>query len=55
MLAKNYAESYNRRSRAQTIIVEMQNGLRPEVNPGLCHRMAASPTAAPHAFLLRAS
>ena len=41
LIAKDYEESYNKLSRAQAIILEMQNGLRSEVNPELCDRMAA--------------
>ena len=41
LLAKNYEESYNKLSRAQAIVIEMQSGLRPEVSPDLCARMAA--------------
>jgi len=41
LLAKDYEESYNKLSRAQAIILEMQNGLRPEVNPELCDQMSA--------------
>lgn len=41
LAARNYEASYNKLSRAQAIILEMQNGLRPEVNPELCERMAA--------------
>jgi flagellar protein FliS len=39
--ARDYETSYNKLSRAQAIILEMQNGLRPEVNRELCERMAA--------------
>ena len=39
--AKDYEESYEKLSRAQAIIMEMMNGLRHEVNPELCDRMAA--------------
>lgn len=45
---KDYETSYLRLSRAQAIIVEMQNGLRPEVNRELCDRMSAI-----YAFLYR--
>lgn len=41
LLAQNYEESYNRLSRAQAIILELQSGLRHEVNPELCERMSA--------------
>ena len=33
--------SYNLLTRTQNIVLEMQNGLRPEVDPVLCGRMAA--------------
>ncbi|MBN1514082.1 MAG: flagellar export chaperone FliS [Phycisphaerae bacterium] len=39
--ARDYETSYNKLSRAQAIILEMQNGLRPEVNRELCDRMGA--------------
>ncbi len=39
--ARDYETSYNKLSRAQAIILEMQSGLRPEVNRELCERMAA--------------
>jgi flagellar protein FliS len=39
--ARDFEASYNKLSRAQAIILEMQNGLRPEVNPELCDRMSA--------------
>ena len=39
--ARDYEGSYNKLSRAQAIILEMQSGLRPEVNQELCDRMAA--------------
>ena len=39
--AKDYEASYNKLSRAQAIILEMQSGLRPEVNKELCDRMSA--------------
>ena len=38
---KDYETSYLRLTRAQNIIVEMQNGLNYEVNRPLCERMAA--------------
>ena len=46
--AKDHEALYNKLSRAQAIIVEMQNGLRPEVNADLCERMAGI-----YAFLYR--
>jgi len=36
---KDYETSYDRLSRAQAIIMELQSGLRPEVNPQLGDRM----------------
>lgn len=39
--ANDFETSYTKLSRAQAIILEMQNGLRPEVNPDLCERMSA--------------
>ena len=41
LIAKDYEESYNKLSRAQAIVLEMQSGLRREVNAELCDRMAA--------------
>lgn len=41
LLAQDYETSYEKLSRAQAIIVEMEAGLRHEVNPELCGRMAA--------------
>ena len=38
---KDYETSYLRLTRAQNIILEMQNGLNYEVNRPLCERMAA--------------
>ena len=46
--AGDFETSYNKLSRAQAIIVEMQNGLRPEVNKELCDRMSSI-----YAFLYR--
>jgi len=39
--ARDYEGSYNKLSRAQAIILEMQSGLRPEINKELCDRMSA--------------
>jgi len=39
--AKDIEQTHNLLTRAQRIIVEMQNGLRPEMNPDLCDRVAA--------------
>ena len=38
---KRYDESYEKLSRAQKIVLEMQQGLNHEVAPELCDRMAA--------------
>jgi flagellar protein FliS len=39
--ARDYETSYERLARAQGIVLEMEQGLRHEVNPELCERMAA--------------
>ncbi len=39
--AGDIEQSFNHLTRAQRIVLEMINGLRPEVNPELCERMAA--------------
>lgn len=39
---RDYEGSYNKLSRAQAIVNEMEAGLRPEVNAELCERMAAT-------------
>ena len=39
--AGDYETSYEKFSRAQAIAIEMEAGLRREVNPQLCERMAA--------------
>lgn len=39
--ARDFEKSYEKLSRAQAIIAEMENGLRPEVNPELCSRMTS--------------
>ena len=39
--AGQYETSYEKLSRAQAIVIEMESGLRKEVNPELCERMAA--------------
>jgi len=41
LAAKDYETSYEKLSRAQAIVLEMERGLRPDVNPELCERMAA--------------
>ncbi len=41
LVAKDYEQSCEKLGRAQAIILEMQNGLRREVSPELCDRMAA--------------
>lgn len=38
---KDIEDSYNLLTRAQNIVLEMQNALRPEVAPELCEQMAA--------------
>ncbi|HNQ22941.1 MAG TPA: flagellar export chaperone FliS [Phycisphaerae bacterium] len=38
---KDLAASYEKLSRAQRIITEMQAGLKPEINPELCGRVAS--------------
>lgn len=39
--AKNYEAAYEKLSRAQKIVLEMERGLRPEIAPELCARMSA--------------
>lgn len=39
--AKDYERSFDRLTRAQNIILEMQNGLNHDVNPDLCERVAS--------------
>ncbi len=39
--AKNYEMAYERLSRAQKIVLEMERGLRPEIAPELCGRLSA--------------
>lgn len=41
MLAKDFEGTYEKLSRAQAIVSEMETGLRHEVNPELCDRMAS--------------
>jgi flagellar protein FliS len=41
IVAKDYETVYQRFSRAQKVVLEMQSGLRPEINPSLCSQMAA--------------
>lgn len=41
LLAKDYEAAYDKLSRAQAIVFEMENGLRHEINPDLCRNMAA--------------
>jgi flagellar protein FliS len=41
ILRNDYETSYERLSRAQNILVEMQVGLNTEVNPELCRRVAS--------------
>jgi len=38
---KDYENIYEKLSRAQRIVLEMQSGLRPEVNAELCERMSS--------------
>lgn len=40
ILDKDIEASFNHLTRAQRIVLEMLNGLRPEINPELCNRMA---------------
>ncbi len=39
--AKDFEQAYDCLTRAQHIVLEMQSGLRPEVNQELCGRMSA--------------
>jgi flagellar protein FliS len=39
--ARDFETSFEKLSRAQAIVIEMESGLRREVNPELCDRMAA--------------
>jgi len=41
LAARDYEKSHDRLCRAQAIIVEMEAGLRREVNPELCGRLAS--------------
>ncbi len=41
IVAKDYETCYERFSRAQKIVLEMQGGLKFEVNPELCKQMSA--------------
>lgn len=41
ILARQYEKVYDRLTRAQKIVLELQAGLRPEVNPSLCSQLAA--------------
>jgi flagellar protein FliS len=41
LVAKDYETSFERLSRAQAVVSEMETGLRHEINPDLCDRMAA--------------
>lgn len=38
---KDFETSYDRLTRAQNIVLEMQNGLRFDINPELCSRVSA--------------
>ena len=41
LVAADFETSYEKLSQAQAIVIEMESGLRREVNPELCDRMAA--------------
>ena len=41
LLKKNYEKSYQSLNRVQKIIVELLGGLRPEISPDLCGKLAA--------------
>ena len=41
LAAKDYERSHDKLTRAQNIILEMQNGLRFDINPELCERVAS--------------
>jgi len=41
VVAKNHELAFEKLSRAQKIVLEMERGLRPEIAPDLCARMAA--------------
>jgi flagellar protein FliS len=41
VVEKKYEEAYNKLSRAQAIVLEMERGLNRDVAPELCERMAA--------------
>ena len=41
VLAKDHEKSYEKLTRAQAIVLEMQTGLRPEVNRQVCDQMSA--------------
>ena len=41
ILKKDYERSYEKLSRAQSILLEMQASLRPEVNAALCEQMSS--------------
>jgi flagellar protein FliS len=41
LIARDFEQSFEKLSRAQAILTEMESGLRFEVNPELCERMAA--------------
>lgn len=40
IVARNYEVAFEKLSRAQKIVLEMERGLRPEIAPELCSRMA---------------
>ena len=41
LAAKDYEQAYEKLTRAQAIVAEMDNGLREEINAKLCQRMRA--------------
>lgn len=41
LAAKDIEQTHNLLTRAQRILIEMQNGLRPEVAPEICQQMAS--------------
>ncbi len=41
LVAKDYETSFEKLARAQAVLSEMEQGLRPEVNRDLCERMAS--------------
>lgn len=41
ILARDFEQAFEKCSRAQRIVLEMERGLRPEVAPELCNRLSA--------------